>query len=396
MKANRTRKPLSLFAVLFTVVAVSFGGCAVLQNTPLGQLFNFDLLGTTPAENGMVGFNVLGAAGSQSFNGLEAEGAKVVVRDESAEGFSVCEYKGQERAEGSKFNSLSLLLDDSGSMGMTGADVTAICPTCPHDPAKLRVQAAKALIESILTAGPESTIGVMRFGPAVSSGYTATEVLADFSNDPIPLVNALELLNGEVSAGTPLWDSLYEVLGATEEEAKELEIHLQTVVNPGQAVDVKRYIVVLSDGADTDSTIANLELVIQRAKEHGIAVYAIGLGPASITNNSPLLQVEEQIETVQALQSLAIETGGLYASVNDPAALQTLYEAVAVAMTEGYFVETYECLPNGEEPKPGQLMEGFIITAECETDYSLCQTWTMLMPEEVVEPTPDPEPEPLP
>jgi len=294
MKANRTRKSFSLFAVLFAVVAASAGGCMVLQNTPLGELFNFDLIGTTPSEDGLVGFNVL-AAGSQSFEGLDAEGAKVEVLNSDGS-YSQCAYKGQEIEEGSKYNSLSLLLDDSGSMGIPQDQIPdGQCPTCPHDPLRLRADAAKALIVKILEAGPESSIGVMRFGPAVSSGYIATEVLADFGNELDPLVEALGKLDGAVSAGTPFWDSLSEVLGDTDEAAQDLEVHLQTVgiKENGQDPEVKRYIVVLSDGADTDSTVANLESVIAQAKDLGIAVYAIGLGPAAITVEMPALQVEE-------------------------------------------------------------------------------------------------------
>ncbi|MDX9721850.1 MAG: VWA domain-containing protein, partial [Myxococcota bacterium] len=365
MKAQRN-KSYSLFAVLVTVVAFSFGGCMALNNTPLGDLLDFDLIGASPSEDGLVGFNVLPGSQFASFKG---DGVRVEVKNSDGT-YSPCDPVQTEEKEGSEFNSLALLLDDSGSMGRTYD--ASICSTCPHDPSKLRVSAVQALIDDVLIAGPQSRLSVMRFGPAPSDGWVATNVLWDFDSNADRLKESLSGVEGDQEYGTPLWDSLHEVITATKQEAETLEevvLSMNIRDNKGEIPEVRRYIVLLSDGDDRPeyggSKTQSLESVLEAAKANNVVIHAIGLGPASIAFSNPALQTEQdvevQLETVSKLQRLAAETGGFYASVHDASALAQLYKAVAAAMTNGYQMEKYACRPDGEEPESGEKLEGRIL-----------------------------------
>ena len=81
---------------------------------------------------------------------------------------------------------------------------------------------------------------------------------------------------------------------------------------------------------------------------------------------------------MQNLQRLADGTGGFYASVHDPAALSELYAAIADGLTNGYATETWECLPDGREPKPGQVVEGIIV----DQNGKPVDEWSMVTPKD--------------
>ena len=49
-------------------------------------------------------------------------------------------------------------------------------------------------------------------GYRVDEGKIATRVMEDYSNNPDALVAALDQVDGSLEAGTPLWDSLAEMI----------------------------------------------------------------------------------------------------------------------------------------------------------------------------------------
>ena len=108
-------------------------------------------------------------------------------------------------------------------------------------------------------------------------------------------------------------------------------------------------LVVISDGADTSSH-SSLDGLIGRANELGVAIHAVGLGPASDS-------AEEfgQPEAVSQLRHLAAETGGFYGYVATPAELPKLAEHIAMAVCGGY----QEVSVRFAEPRPsGERVEG--------------------------------------
>lgn len=352
-------------------------GCGVVE----ALLATFvSLIGAQPAadftQTGKIEFNMLptdGQNGNVVLGSLSQSGMGVKVKNDDGT-YSDCKFEDEETKNGSLYNSLVMLIDESGSMGNEyppqdydgDGVIDDICPTCPHDPSKLRGTATGELISVVLAQAPQSQISVRRFllveneaGDVIEG---PTDILVDFTSDPVTLRASLDQLDGTEMAGTPLWDSLAENIQAVEENGRDIEGTLQT----GQSA--KRYIVVLSDGDDRDSTQYNLDTVINLARSNNVVVHAIGLGPASASYTNPLLstaQLQEQIETVTNLQTLAEKTGGVYASVNDPTALTALYNTIASSMVNGYQKETYSCQPKDSSGTPkvptrGEKVEGTI------------------------------------
>lgn len=377
--------PATRIALALTAFVALAYGCMPLQDA-INNALGVEVIGTTPssnfAQNGGINFSMLPNLdrGDGSGEEVKPEEVKVEVLNEDGT-YSQCEYVGKEVMEGSAFNSLALLIDDSGSMEREYPEslYPGLCPTCPHDPDRLRGKASEELIKAVLSEAPESRLGLMDFGPSIDSGLLGTRVLMDFTSDPNQLLEALGKIDGSQEAGTPLWDSLADQVGSTTKEADEFEDILQMAgrsdETTGLPISVKRFIVVLSDGDDRDSSTYSLETLIELARTEGVIIHAIGLGPAAAENKDPRLQVEEQISTVQNLQTLAEKTGGFYASVHDPAALEVLYKEVARSLTEGYTQAEYACRPNGEVPKSGQFVTGRITDADGNTTE-----WTMIAP----------------
>jgi len=345
----------------------------------INNALGVEVIGTTPssnfAQNGGINFSMLGDGTGET---AKPEDVKVEVLNDDGT-YSECKYVSDEIKEGSDFNSLALLIDDSGSMEIYYEETyPGLCPTCPHDPDRLRAKASEQLITAVLAAAPESRLALMDFGPSVDAGLLGTRVLMDFTSDSAQLLQALNLVDGSQEAGTPLWDSLADQVGSTATEAKEFEDVLLLAGRTdetGSPIAVKRFIVVLSDGDDRDSTTYTLDSLIELARSQDVVIHAIGLGPAAAENKDPRLQVEEQITTVQNLQTLAEKTGGFYASVHDADGLEVLYKEVARSLTEGYLSAQYSCRPNGEIPASGQFVTGRITNADGTTSE-----WTMIAP----------------
>lgn len=380
---SRILRTFTITLAILGAAGLLVTGCIALNDQLDENLSGGDLMGTTPtsnfSEDGGIDFSMLAQGTGDASDKIKPDEMLVEVLNEDGT-YTECEYQKSEETESSEFNTLALLVDDSGSMELEYPEdlYPGLCPTCPHDPQRLRATAAKELIGTVLKRSPESLIALMDFGPFVDDGWDATRVMEDFTSNLGQLESSVNKIDGSQEAGTPLWDSLAEILTATDEEATQYEGVLQleerTDSETGEPAEVKRYLVVLSDGDDRDSVNHDLESVIALATAHNVAIYAIGLGPAAAEFNDPRLQVEEQITTVTNLQKLAGETGGFYASVNDPAALTELYQMVADGLTLGYMTETYACLPNGKVPTSGERVDGRM-TIDGEITY-----WTMIAP----------------
>ena len=114
---------------------------------------------------------------------------------------------------------------------------------------------------------------------------------------------------------------------------------------------VKRVVVVLSDGEDNLSDEHDLASVAQLANSQDVTVHVIGLGRASVEQALMQTAVDaDQSQALRDLQRLAEETGGVYASVADPAALEALFTKLADSLAEGYEASTYTCAPSDAEP----------------------------------------------
>lgn len=315
-----------------------------------------------------------------------------------------------------RFNSVAVLLDDSGSMERSypASQYGDLCTTCPHDPDRARVSATRTLLERIEARVPSSRVALFDFGTDQLHAFQDANALMDFSPSNGQLDQGLNRVDGSREYGTPLWDALAETITRTAGDANgyqnamaahfglcehddetdgfdlgdDFDDHtddLGTVddgsglpilptVDDGSGLDadggggmtvdptvpepptidelaVKRVVVVLSDGEDNLSDEHDLASVAQLANSQDVTVHVIGLGRASVEQALMQTSVEaSQSQALRDLQRLAEETGGIYASVADPAALEALFAKLADSLAEGYEASTYTCAPSDAEP----------------------------------------------
>jgi hypothetical protein len=373
--------------ILFSLLTVTLGACELL--TALGGVLGanaLSLLGVQPASNfnqtGRMQVSMLPTDSSTNkvvLGSLQAMGVRTQLRGEDGK-VKECEFIEERTEYASIYNSVALLIDDSGSMGREyPADV---CETCPHDPKNLRGDAAVELAKIVFESAPKSQISVLDFGPEVDSNLTDTRVLASFSSDISEITTAISKVDGSIDAGTPLWDSLAETLNLLGDNAEEQEASLgkgnptpdpdtsgstsgdtsgstsgdtsgstsgdtsgstsgDTSGSTVKTDTVKRYLIVLSDGEDTLSETETLTSVIALANQKQIPIYAVGLGPASALAGESGTSARAQ--AVIDLQKLAEGTGGFYASAQNAEQLRELYGRIGKAMSEGYKGADFVC-----------------------------------------------------
>lgn len=402
MKRRSASKGLIITAAL--VISMLSAGCALLGE--LLSLMGMDLLGVTPAsdfvETGNLEFTLLPRAdgGGISLGSLSSSDFKIQVENEDGS-MTDCDFVDEQIEEGHYYNSLAVVIDESGSMGREypASIYGDACLTCPHDPTNMRASAVEELITTLHETSPDSRVGIMAFGPPADSGMDATVIWSDFDTNSEALISSLDQVDGTGEFGTPLYDSLAEIILMTSDDAVSYETMLRSnatsqdmedvddpteedgedeidteedvVVGqddgqsgqfeePSANTEVGRYILVLSDGDDRDSLYQTRESVASLAREHGITIYAIGLGPASASFEDPDLRGDIQIEAVRNLAYIAEETGGIYAAVTDAQALEELYHALGEALPVGHVSETYSCLPEGEDVDSGDPVEGTV------------------------------------
>ncbi len=185
--------------------------------------------------------------------------------------------------------SVGLLLDSSGSMGS-------------NDPDGKRKSAAKAFIKKLLKDSPSHLAMVADF----SDWYF--RLLQEYTSvsDTAKLFAAIDSVT---EAG---YTALYSGIRRTLE-------HTDSVVS---ASDYSRNALVFTDGEDNASASGDtLGAIINLSKVKGIPIYVIGLGSGVSIND---------------LQRLAKETGGIYAHADSADALDRIFTGMGLGLTKGY------------------------------------------------------------
>jgi VWFA-related protein len=175
------------------------------------------------------------------------------------------------------------------------------------------------------------------------------------SRDKEVLLRKIDRLT--IGGGTALYDALYEAV-----ETLNASSH-----RPAGRPSVRRVVVCLTDGLDTDSHRYRETDVIRLAKESRIKIYMLGLGQEKELNEpvmrkiagetggeyfhvlqpDALTDIFEDLSTsihddgidVNSLQRLAAETGGKYYHVQNAEDLTVNFEAVAKYMQDSYPVK---------------------------------------------------------
>jgi hypothetical protein len=101
-------------------------------------------------------------------------------------------------------------------------------------------------------------------------------------------------------------------------------------------VEGRHAVIALTDGQDTSSLDADLSSTIRQAKQNGVPVYTLGLGP-------------EDVIAVKELRELATATRGQYYPAQKAAELKAVYETIAERLGAGYTLtyQTDRRIPDG-------------------------------------------------
>ena len=183
---------------------------------------------------------------------------------------------------------LLVCLDSSGSMERSNSNGPV------NDPDRLRVQASKALVNQM---GASDKIAVTHFhGSNVG-------ILQDFTSDKTLLKGAIDRVTS--NGGTPLYDAVLDAVS-------RLNNYLGGIrSNAG--------IIILTDGEDSASK-SNFETVLAQASASSIPIFTIGLGNGV---------------DFSELQTLAVQTGGEFATASQASDLQKVFDSVGLGIVEG-------------------------------------------------------------
>lgn len=200
-------------------------------------------------------------------------------------------------------SAVGVVLDDSHSM-------------VDNDPESRRKSAAVNFLEAL---GADDSAMLTDYGNSGShlrdllcvknGGTNCSPATASFTRDKAKLIAATDKIE-DGSDGTPLYESCVEMVGIVD-----------------TVRDQRRGILLLSDGQP--SSMREREACHNAAKTAGIPVFTVGLGPAA--ESDPKIDVS----AVKVLRELASETGGSYASANDPTQLDHLFANIGTALARG-------------------------------------------------------------
>jgi hypothetical protein len=201
---------------------------------------------------------------------------------------------------------VALDIDGSGSMVTT-------------DPSRLRVSGAKRFFDVLQASGRNFTSAVFAYRGTPRSPFLNTELLQAFTNNITNLKTATDRVRQD--SDTPTYESLLEVLAYTD--------------TARSATSFDRKIVLLSDGQP--NSLALRDQMCQTAKQKGILIFTIGLGPASDIDS--LRRVTTAVENMRFIANC---TGGAYAGISptDPNSTNSIYASIASASAGGSIVIT--------------------------------------------------------
>jgi len=173
--------------------------------------------------------------------------------------------------------SAALLLDQSGSISST-------------DPNHSRLQAAKIFLNAL---GPGETAALSAFASGGAIPFELTLYNSgNFSSTGSMFFSALDALASQVSGGTPLYRSIYNMIDHTATRA------------PTQ----NKAVIVFTDGDDTGGGVT-INQIAARATQTGVKVYTVALG-----------QVNAGV-----LSDIAIRSGGSFMWAGDARQLVSVY-----------------------------------------------------------------------
>ena len=212
-----------LSAATAATAAISLA-CTPEQLLSLATGAGLQLLGISPTADfnrtGRIRLQTTAPAGSQQKSiGLPSFLTLKVANQDGT--YTDCTPQDQVTERPSRFNSVAVLLDDSGSMERSypASQYGDLCTTCPHDPDRARVSATRTLLERIEARVPSSRVALFDFGTDQLHAFQDANALMDFSPSNGQLDQGLNRVDGSREYGTPLWDALAETITRTAGDA---------------------------------------------------------------------------------------------------------------------------------------------------------------------------------
>ncbi len=166
-------------------------------------------------------------------------------------------------------------------------------------------------------------------GGADSSGCSPPK--ATFSADKAALVKAADKI--EDAGGTLLFESCLEMMPLVD-----------------SVKDGRRGVLLLSDGEPNSDD--KRDACHAAAKAAQIPVFTVGLGPAAEGD------INADPAAVKVLRELATDTGGSYASANDPAQLDSLFRSAGTALARGSCKTSATIADAATKIQPGTKVTG--------------------------------------
>jgi hypothetical protein len=224
-------------------------------------------------------------------------------------------------------SAIGVILDDSSSM-------------LENDPEMKRKSAAVSFLRAL---GPDDSAMLTDYGNsglhlrdlvcATSNRHICSPAKPAFTRDKAQLIAAAaQIVEGP--DGTPLYESCVEMVSIVD-----------------SVRDQHRGMLLLSDGQPT--SMAQRDACHRAATTAKIPVFTVGLGPAAEADP------KADAAAVKVLRELASETGGSYASANDPAQLDQLFANIGTALARGSCRTTVH-VKTSSAIEPGTTISGEI------------------------------------
>ena len=243
---------------------------------------------------------------------------------------------------------VGVILDDSGSMAYND-------PTHQRKSATISFLNALGSGDQVLLtdygeAADDSLRDLLCVSQAGATGDTSTcsPPKASFSSDTTALIKATDGIGD--GGGTPLFESCVAMVPLVDSQT-----------------DGKRGMLLLSDG--TPNSDEQRDACHNAAKAAQIPVYTVGLGPAA--EGDPNVDAD----AVKVLRELASDTGGSYASANDPTQLDNLFKNMGTALAHGS-CKTKAVIANASSIEPGTKITGEITVG----DHAAKATFELIAP----------------
>lgn len=228
-------------------------------------------------------------------------------------------------------------LDGSGSMGW-------------EDPDSLRVDGAQEFVDQLEQGNTPFEAGIYEFSGGSSNtnpDFEDTNVLQDFTNN----VDSLKAAATEVSAsgGTPMYESLAEVLAYSEDQRP--------------AGSFEKGLVLFADGAPNGNRVER-DSVCTSADEKDSPIFGIGLGAASDISDNP------DPTAVGEMRAISDCTNGAYQGLVEDSleVIQQAFSAAATGTSKGAVGFNVQVNSGLDNLQAGDIVKGSLsITSGGET-----------------------------